>query len=84
VSEPPAEEPPEDRPPDEGRPDEQRPDDQPPARPPAYRLWRWQVWAFGAIAVVWAIVAAVSSRERAIALGIAVVAALLAVNAARR
>lgn len=65
-------EPPRDRPPD-------GPDDRPP-----YRRWSWRVWAFGAIALLWAVIAAVSSHQRGLAIAFAVVGALLAVNAARR
>jgi hypothetical protein len=58
---------------------------QPPegAKPPSWRRWSWRVWAFAAIALVWAITAAVSSHQRGIAVTFAVVAALLAVNAGR-
>jgi hypothetical protein len=41
------------------------------------------VWAFGCLAVLWALLAVVSAHQRAIAVALAVVAALLAVNAAR-
>jgi hypothetical protein len=51
-------------------------------RPPDPRR-RWQVWAFGCLAVLWALLAVVSAHQRAIAVALAVVAALLAVNAAR-
>ena len=50
---------------------------------PSRRRWSWRVWAFAAIALLWAIVAAASSHQRGIAVTFAVVAALLAVNAGR-